>query len=231
MPHSTTRYRHNLLTAPAIEPITLADAKLHLRVDFDDDDDIITALIIVARQAVEEFVGRALITQTWQVFYDRFPDFFYGQSDSCDITGVSLELPVNYFQDRGRRRAREIELLKPPLQSVTHIKTFDNEDAETIFPLVNYQVSVYAGLSPTRGRIILRDGVSFPFFTRNADGIEIQFIAGYGDAGSDVPQQIIQAMLLIIGKLYADRGDCEDSNSTLPKTAKLLLNPYRMTRL
>lgn len=232
MPHLIVRYRHNLLIEPAIEPITLSEAKTHLRVDFTDDDTLITTLIIVARQAVEEFLGRALITQTWQVFYDRFPDFFYGQIDGCDITSVgSFELPVNFFQDRGRRRAREIELLKPPLQSVTHVKTFDNDDTETTFSTDSYQVSVYGGVAPTRGRITLRDGATFPFFTRNADGIEIQFIAGYGDAASDVPEQIKQAMLLIIAKLYEDRGDCDDCDSTMPKTAKLLLNPYRMIRL
>lgn len=230
MPHLTVRHRHNLITAPAIEPVTLTQAKAHLRVDFADDDTLITTLIIVARQAVEEFLGRALITQTWQVFYDKFPDFFYGYRNDCDITSASQQLPVNYYQNRVRR-AREIELLKPPLQSVTHVKTYANDDTVTTFSTSSYQVSVYGGLTPTRGRVTLRDGVTFPFFTRNADGIEIQFIAGYGDAASDVPEQIIQAMLLIIGKLYEDRGDCDDCDSMMPKTAKLLLNPYRMTRL
>lgn len=230
MPHLTVRHRHNLITTPAVEPITLTEAKAHLRVDFADDNDLITTLIIVARQAVEEFTGRALITQTWQVFYDRFPDFFYSRFSDCDITSSSQQLPVNYYQNR-YRSAREIELLKPPLQTVTHVKTYANDDTATTFSTASYQVSAYGGLAPTRGRVTLRDGATFPFFTRNADGIEIQFVAGYGDAASDVPEQIRQAMLLLIAKLYEDRGDCDDCDATLPQTAKLLLNPYRMTRL
>lgn len=49
-------------TEPAAEPISLAEAKEHLRViDFTDDDTYITSLIAVARRAVEDFTGRSLI--------------------------------------------------------------------------------------------------------------------------------------------------------------------------
>jgi len=66
----------NLITPPATEPITLADAKMHLRVDSDltIEDQYITDLIIVARGMVEAFTGRALITQTWEMCLDGFPD-------------------------------------------------------------------------------------------------------------------------------------------------------------
>jgi len=42
-----------LVTPPVDEPVTLAEAKLHLRVDFDEDDALILALISAARQAAE----------------------------------------------------------------------------------------------------------------------------------------------------------------------------------
>jgi len=62
------------LSNPAIEPITLAEAKRHLRVDNNDDDDYITSLIEVARRAAEDRMERTLITTTWKLTLDQFPD-------------------------------------------------------------------------------------------------------------------------------------------------------------
>lgn len=63
-----------LITAPTTEPVTLADAKSHLRVSGTDDDALITALISAARQDAEHRLGRALITQTWELTLDAFTD-------------------------------------------------------------------------------------------------------------------------------------------------------------
>jgi uncharacterized phiE125 gp8 family phage protein len=62
-----------LLTAPAVEPLSLAEAKAHLRVAHDDDDDLIAALIAGARGHVEALTHRALITQTWRLMRDAWP--------------------------------------------------------------------------------------------------------------------------------------------------------------
>lgn len=62
-----------LLTPPAFEPLSLADAKLYLRVMHDDDDGLITSLIATARGHVEGRTRRALITQTWRITRDAWP--------------------------------------------------------------------------------------------------------------------------------------------------------------
>ncbi len=62
-----------LLTPPAVEPVTLAEAKAYLRVEHDDDDDVISALIAAARIHVEAQTRRALITQTWRLRRDVWP--------------------------------------------------------------------------------------------------------------------------------------------------------------
>ena len=82
---------YSLVTEPAVEPVSTAEAKLHLRVDIDEDNTLIDAFVQTAREHVEDVTARAMITQTWEWYADAFP--------------------------AGDR----IELLLPPLQSVTSI--------------------------------------------------------------------------------------------------------------
>jgi len=68
------RYRSlTRTTAPAVEPVTLTEAKAHCRVDTSDDDAYIGTLITAARQWVEEYLDRSLIHTQWTVRMDSFP--------------------------------------------------------------------------------------------------------------------------------------------------------------
>lgn len=90
-----------LVSGPAIEPVSLAEAKLQCRVDTSDEDARISALIVTARRQAEQATGRAWITQTWDFLADSFPA-------GC----------------------REIELLRNPVQSVISI-TYTDADGNS----------------------------------------------------------------------------------------------------
>lgn len=62
-----------VITPPAVEPITLYQAKQHLRVDTAAEDALINGLIAAARAWAEEYSGRALITQTLELVLECFP--------------------------------------------------------------------------------------------------------------------------------------------------------------
>lgn len=62
-----------LITAPAVEPLTLQETKDHLRIDVATWDALISELIPVARRHAENYCQRALITQTWDLVLDCFP--------------------------------------------------------------------------------------------------------------------------------------------------------------
>lgn len=62
-----------LITAPATEPLSREEAKAHLRVSVTEDDDLIDALIVAARERAEQETRRALITQTWEATGRYFP--------------------------------------------------------------------------------------------------------------------------------------------------------------
>lgn len=56
---------------PATEPLTLAETKLYLRVDHNDEDMLITEMIAAAREAAEQHMHRSLITQQWKLAFDQ----------------------------------------------------------------------------------------------------------------------------------------------------------------
>ena len=62
-----------LTNPPLAEPVTLAEAKAHLRVDNDAEDALLTALIAAARRQVEAMTGLALMEQGWSFFADDWP--------------------------------------------------------------------------------------------------------------------------------------------------------------
>ncbi|MGB1540581.1 MAG: head-tail connector protein, partial [Rickettsiales bacterium] len=59
-------------TAPASEPLTLAEAKLYLRVDGSAEDSLITDMITAVREAAEEYLRKSLITQSWVLTYEDY---------------------------------------------------------------------------------------------------------------------------------------------------------------
>lgn len=116
----------------------------------------------------------------------------------------------------------EIEIPKPPLQSVTSIKVIDDAGNETVVDSSYYDVDASEN-SP--GRVRIKSGCSWPPHRGFASFI-IEFKVGYGDAAEDVPETLKQAVLQIIGHLYDNRGS-ED----LPPGAKALLLSYKVFTL
>ncbi|RUW47285.1 hypothetical protein EOA32_29210 [Mesorhizobium sp. M1A.F.Ca.ET.072.01.1.1] len=68
-------YPAKVTTPATAEPVTLAEAKRHARVDSTDDDDYLTSLIAVARSHVEKYCGTYLATQTIVAKADAWTDF------------------------------------------------------------------------------------------------------------------------------------------------------------
>ena len=115
-----------LITPPALEPLTLAEAKDFLRLDTSDEDTLVAALIIAARQAVERDTRRALITQTWRIVLDAWSDLTtfkiplapflsLGPIRTYDAASVASVLSAGaYYVDAQPGAARVQFLVAPP---------------------------------------------------------------------------------------------------------------------
>lgn len=90
-----------LLQAPAEEPVSLAEAKLHLRVDDATDDALIGALITQARERAERVTGRALVTQQWRQTWDTWPAGGILRPRRPPLVSVQS---VSYLDDAGARQ-------------------------------------------------------------------------------------------------------------------------------
>ena len=184
-----------LTTPPTVEPVSLAEAKAHLRVTHNDDDTYISTLINSARSTVEQFCGIALVQQSWSVF--------------CDVwrsQGI-FNLPLS------------------PVMSITDLLIYGEDDVAATVDPSHYFLD--AASKPPR--LILRTGRSVPTPGRRANGIELKLVAGFGTSASSVPNQIKQALLIIIADWYAARGDVDAGD--VPLSARSPLAPYRSVRL
>jgi uncharacterized phiE125 gp8 family phage protein len=154
-----------LVDGPAVEPLTVAEARARSNVGSNVSDEVVQAFITAARQTIDGadgWLGRALITQTWRGGLDEFP--------TCD--GGRIFIPL------------------PPLQSVT-VKYLRYGDPVGLIQGIDYQL-----VQAPRPYIVPL--TAWPAVT-GVDGITIEFVAGYGNAGSDVPEPIRTAIALMTG--------------------------------
>lgn len=88
----------HVVTAPDAEPVTLDEAKAHLRIDGDDDKEYISALITAARTHAERHCWRGFVEQTLELVLEQFPC-----GDSIELVGGNLEsvTSVTYVDDDG----------------------------------------------------------------------------------------------------------------------------------
>lgn len=112
-----------LNTAPGTEPVTLAEAKAHLRVEVADDDALITNLISAARVHAENVCRRAFVTQKWDLYLDAFPKYTYfgvlpGYVPVDQLPSAWMSMRNYAVRFRGGR----IDLPFPSLQSVDSVK-------------------------------------------------------------------------------------------------------------
>ena len=195
-------------TAPTVEPLSPREVKDYLRLPSDDDLSTINILQKAAREYAEIFLGRALLTQTLDLYVDvADPD---GNPLREGLTtGPYISTLYNY-----------ITLPKPPVQSVTSVITYNDSDTATTFAASKY----YVDTAREPSRITLRTGETFPTALRVANAIRVTYVAGYANPAS-VPEPIKLGLLQHIAYLYEHRGDMYEAGG-FPPAVRSLYSPY-----
>ena len=176
-----------LVTPPAGEPVTLLEAKQHLRVDVDDDDALIGSLIAAARQAAETITGRQLMTARWKLVLDAFPSATFTHA----VSGATFSLP-----------AHAVLLAKCPVQTVLSIEYLDMNGTLQTMPADDYVLD--AACEPAR--LTPAFGKAWPPTLPQIGAVTVTFDAGYGLA-SAVPEGIKSWIKLRVGSLYGHREE------------------------
>ena len=195
-------------TEPTAEPLSLQEVKEYLRVEDSTDERIVQPLIIAARQFAENYMKRSLMQQTITLTIDALTD-----QEEYLHEGMRTAPDLNYYKNY-------ITLPRSPVQSVTSVKTFDDNDTATTFAATKY----YVDTTREPARIVLRTGETFPTALRVANAIEVIYVVGYASAFA-IPEPIRIGMLQHIAYMYEHRGDMYEAQSA-PSLMKSLYSPY-----
>jgi uncharacterized phiE125 gp8 family phage protein len=194
-----------ILARGTSEPVTLAEAKLHLRVDLSDDDALITAMISAAREMVERYTSRTLIYTAYRLTMDNWPyDIELPRSPAIEaaanlVTGIAYITPrIRYYDGDGNQQtmtyaAGDFEVL------------LDNNPPLLVLPP--------SGIWP----------VTYPL---QRGAIEIDWIAGYGSASTGIPELLRLAIMMLVAHWYEHREAVGSFGSEVPLAVDSVLRLY-----
>lgn len=197
----------SLVTAPASEPVTLAEAKIHLGVDGTEWDTYIPGLIIAARKNIENITRRRLVQQTWDYTLPWFP------VDAILLPNlpVSSVTFVNYVNSAGA--------------TVSF-----SSGASPDLPLYDVETD------GPRAKVFPKFNVSWPITRDHGNAVTVRYIAGYEpatdspiDHAANVPGDLKEAIKLMIGDMFENReGKIVGTMHSTNPTVNALLSPYIM---
>lgn len=181
---------------PAVEPVTLVEAKAHLRLSHDSEDVLVSGLIRAARDEVEKTAGLALIDQSWRLALDRWPRH-----------GTAL-------------------IAKHPVKQILSVTAYGPDGEASLIDPAAYQLDRLS--RPARLHFSAEQAP-----LRAMNGIEIDFAAGFGESGPDVPDLLKRAMLVVVAHWFEFRaafGPGEQPVS-FPAGYERMIAGYRARRL
>ena len=209
-----------IVTAESADAISVTEIKTQLRIASSDSthDTILGVCRDAAIEIAKNYLQRSLINRTLKLSLDSIP---YEDDNLPDVEGITTGPYITY-------RKRSVTLPQSPLVSVTHVKTFDDDDTATTLATSKY----YVDTASESGRVVLRTGETWPDALRVANAIEVTYVAGYGSASTNVPDAIRQGALIMAAHLFEnpDMVVKGEGVAVIPSLVKACWNPFRISR-
>lgn len=161
----------HVVSAPTEYPVSLAEAKAALLIDHSADDALITRLVAAATDEAERQAARSFCTRTIDLVLDTWP-------------------------------SNNVILLEyPPVQSITSITYYDENNAAADMPTNDY----IAVLDVTPPVVMLAKNAVWPSAALRAVApIRVRCVAGYGAAAA-VPSRYKALILALTAVDYENR--------------------------
>jgi hypothetical protein len=223
-----------IVTPPSSEPVTLAEAKAHLRLEESRDDAYVSACITAARQYIEQVCWRALLQQTWRLECGAFRGADKREQIPSYVGGVQYGsgLATSYPIDASRFEPF-IELPRGHLADVPNIAV-TYLDAAGVVQTLAPAAYVVESFDNRPGRLWLNraGGYSWPDTLDRFDAVRVTYTVGWASA-AQVPAPLRQSVLLLVSQMYEFRTPQVTGAvvSTLEFAIDALTAPYRMVRL
>lgn len=199
-----------VVTPPASEPVTLVEAKAHLRIEHTLDDTYITSIIKAAREYVEQVCWRGWVTQSVELKMNRFPDEVCLGSESYNFS-----VPVSKF-----------ELPFGKLATLTSVKYLDTAGVEQTMSPSDYSVDD----SSIPAKVYRGYGKSWPNTLPQWDAVRVLY--DVGQVVNLIPTAVKQAILLLISQMYEFRTS--ELTGTIVSPVQFafssLIQPFRLVR-
>lgn len=193
-----------VVTPPAAEPVSASELKLHLKIDVSTDDALITTLGKAAREYVEAFTRRSLISTTYDLTLDGFP---------CE----AIELPYPPVSS---------------VTSVSYVDTAGNTQTMTA-GTSGYLTRLPAGPHAEPATIYRAYGVQWPVTRCQPHAVTVRFVSGYGAAGTDVPSTLLASIKHLVEHWYTNRGVVDAGinavTSLVPKGVDAMLGAFKVS--
>ena len=190
-----------LVDNPSTKVVSYADIKSQLRIDSNDEQNLLEAYIDAATDMAENYCNRHFITHQYKLYFNEqvqtasliFPNCTLVDVDAVvGPPAVAAKKPINWVDENGAAQSSD----------KAYIDAFSN-------PSLAYLSSDFPGTT-------LKDNAANTFY--------FWFNTGYGTGSSDVPEAIKQAIKLIVADMYYFR---EDRKRQFPMASQILLQPYK----
>lgn len=203
-----------VVVEPASEPVTLAEAKLHCRVDHMAEDAAILMWIVAARKMAESYCNRLIPAQTVRATWDLFSQWT-GGSPSYGSPGYGIYGVAN-------AQARALRLPGGPVRGVDSV-TYLNSVAvwTTLVAGTGYAVD----LDCIPALVYPQPGIAWPVIRSSSLGnVKVQYQAGFLSCPADLKAGI----LLQVGYWHNNRGDAKDAGDGMSAGARRIFDYYRI---